>query len=80
MAYSSRDANYVMNVHGRWESEAEDERWDTVQDAYLKHLAEKHSIPILALHTPLHAGAWRVGSEETLVRSARLAVRNVVLR
>ena len=26
MAYSSRDANYVMNVHGRWESEAEDER------------------------------------------------------
>ncbi len=26
MAYSSRDANYVMNVHGRWESPAEDER------------------------------------------------------
>ncbi|MEZ4860229.1 MAG: BBE domain-containing protein [Caldilineaceae bacterium] len=26
MAYSSRDANYVMNVHGRWESAAEDER------------------------------------------------------
>ena len=26
MAYSSRDANYVMNVHGRWESVAEDER------------------------------------------------------
>ena len=25
MAYSSRDANYVMNVHGRWESAAEDE-------------------------------------------------------
>ncbi len=24
MAYSSRDANYVMNVHGRWESAAED--------------------------------------------------------
>ena len=26
MAYSSRDANYVMNVHSRWESAAEDER------------------------------------------------------
>jgi FAD/FMN-containing dehydrogenase len=26
MAYSSRDANYVMNVHGRWESAAEDKR------------------------------------------------------
>lgn len=26
MAYSCRDANYVMNVHGRWESAADDER------------------------------------------------------
>jgi FAD/FMN-containing dehydrogenase len=26
MAYSSRDANYVMNVHGRWESAAEDQQ------------------------------------------------------
>jgi hypothetical protein len=26
MAYANRDANYVMNVHGRWESAAEDER------------------------------------------------------
>ncbi len=26
MAYSSRDANYVLNVHGRWESAAEDGR------------------------------------------------------
>ncbi|UTV29382.1 FAD-binding oxidoreductase [Photobacterium atrarenae] len=25
MAYSSRDANYVMNVHARWETAAEDE-------------------------------------------------------
>ena len=24
MAYSHRDANYVMNVHGRWETAAED--------------------------------------------------------
>ena len=24
MAYPSRDANYVMNVHGRWETAAED--------------------------------------------------------
>ena len=26
MAYSSRDANYVMNVHGRWESADDDAR------------------------------------------------------
>lgn len=26
MAYSSRDAKYVLNVHGRWETAAEDER------------------------------------------------------
>jgi FAD/FMN-containing dehydrogenase len=26
MAYSSRDTNYVMNVHGRWETAAEDKR------------------------------------------------------
>lgn len=26
MAYSSRDANYVMNVHGRWEQPTDDQR------------------------------------------------------
>jgi FAD/FMN-containing dehydrogenase len=26
MAYSNRDTNYVMNVHGRWDTAAEDER------------------------------------------------------
>lgn len=52
-----------------------DERWDTHQDAYLNHLADKHGIPILALHTPLHRGAWGLEPGETLVRAARLAVR-----
>ena len=52
-----------------------DERWDTVQDAYLNYLIEKHGISILALHTPLHGGVWRLDPEETLVRSARLAVK-----
>ena len=52
-----------------------DERWDTVQDAYLVHLAGKHGIPVLALHTPLHEGVWKLSPEETLVRSARLAVK-----
>ena len=52
-----------------------DERWDTHQDDYLNHLAKRHGIPILALHTPLHRGAWRLGPEVTLVRSAKLAVR-----
>lgn len=52
-----------------------DERWDTVQDAYLNYLAEKHGMPILALHTPLHEGVWRLDPEETLVRSAKLAAK-----
>jgi sugar phosphate isomerase/epimerase len=52
-----------------------DDRWDTHQDAYLNHLADKHGIPILALHTPLHRGAWGLGPGETLVRSAKLAGR-----
>jgi sugar phosphate isomerase/epimerase len=52
-----------------------DERWDTVQETYLNHLVGKYSIPILALHTPLHGGVWRLDPEETLVRSARLAYR-----
>lgn len=52
-----------------------DERWDTHQDAYLEELAERHGIPILALHPPLHQGAWRIGPEETLVRVAGLARR-----
>ena len=52
-----------------------DDRWDTHQDAYLNHLAEKHGIPILALHPPIKTGAWRLPAAETLVRSARLAGR-----
>ncbi len=52
-----------------------DERWDTHQDAYLNHLTDKHGIPIRALHTPLHRGAWGLEPGETLVRAARLAVR-----
>jgi sugar phosphate isomerase/epimerase len=50
-----------------------DERWDTHQRAYLDHLAQKYDLPILALHPPLRRGAWNLSSEETLVRSARLA-------
>ena len=37
-----------------------DERWDTHQHAYLSHLADRHDIPVLALHTPLYGGAWRL--------------------
>lgn len=50
-----------------------DERWDTHQHAYINELAERHGIPILALHPPIYRGAWRLATEETLVRSARLA-------
>ena len=50
-----------------------DERWDTHQHAYLSHLADRHGIPVLALHTPLYKGAWRLDPGETLVRSAGLA-------
>jgi len=52
-----------------------DDRWDTHQPAYLAELVEKYALPILALHPPIYAGAWRLGREETLVRSARLARR-----
>ncbi len=52
-----------------------DDRWDTHQPAYLAELVEKHGLPILALHPPIYQGAWRLGREETLVRSARLARR-----
>jgi sugar phosphate isomerase/epimerase len=52
-----------------------DERWDTHQEDYLRSLAERHGVPILAFHTPLYRGAWRLGPEETLVRVARLANR-----
>jgi sugar phosphate isomerase/epimerase len=50
-----------------------DERWDTHQEAYLMAITERYGLPILALHPPLRHGAWRLGSEETLVRVARLA-------
>ena len=52
-----------------------DDRWDTHQPAYLAGLVERHGLPILALHPPIYAGAWRLRPEETLVRSARLARR-----
>lgn len=69
-------------VHG-WAAEAGydgveimmDERWDTHQDFYLNHLAEKHGVPILTLHTPLYRGAWGLEPGETLMRAARLAGR-----
>ena len=50
-----------------------DERWDTHQHAYVNELSERHGIPVLALHPPIYRGAWRLGAEETLIRSARLA-------
>jgi sugar phosphate isomerase/epimerase len=50
-----------------------DERWDTPQRAYLEHLQERHGVKILALHPPLRRGAWNLGPEQTLVRTARLA-------
>jgi sugar phosphate isomerase/epimerase len=50
-----------------------DERWDTHQEDYLRDLAERHGLPILALHPPLRRGAWGLDPEETLVRVARLA-------
>ena len=52
-----------------------DDRWDTHQAHYLSELSERHSLPILALHPPIYQGAWRLGVEETLIRSARLAAR-----
>ena len=50
-----------------------DDRWDTHQEEYLNLLQERHGIPILALHLPLHRGAWNLEPGETLIRAARLA-------
>jgi sugar phosphate isomerase/epimerase len=50
-----------------------DERWDTHQEDYLQSLVERYGVQILALHTPLFRGAWRLGPEKTLVRVAKLA-------
>jgi sugar phosphate isomerase/epimerase len=59
-----------------------DDRWDTHQADYLNGLAERHGIPIRALHPPLFRGAWDLDPEETLVRVAKLAPKvgaNVVV-
>lgn len=50
-----------------------DERWDTHQADYLGSLAQRHGVPVMALHTPLYRGAWGLGPEVTLVRVAKLA-------
>jgi sugar phosphate isomerase/epimerase len=50
-----------------------DDRWDTHQAVYLNAAAEKHGIPILALHPPIKEGVWRLPPGETLIRAARLA-------
>ena len=52
-----------------------DDRWDTHQKEYLNLLQERHGIPILALHLPLHRGAWNLEPGKTLIRVASLARR-----
>ncbi len=52
-----------------------DDRWDTHEAKYMNALSERHELPILALHPPIYRGAWRLGVEETLIRSAKLAAR-----
>lgn len=52
-----------------------DDRWDTHQEGYLKHLVEKHGIHIVAVHPPLGRGAWGLEADETLIRAAGLAAR-----
>lgn len=52
-----------------------DERWDTHQAHYLNELSERYGLPVRALHPPLGRGAWRLEPEETLVRSAKLALK-----
>ena len=59
MAYSHRDANYVMNVHSRWETAAEDadgrswardlfdatKRSRTLEEAYALLATVPHAAP-----------------------------------
>jgi len=52
-----------------------DERWDTHQDNFLNHSADKHGVPIVALHMSLHCDGWGLEPGETRVRVAKLADR-----
>jgi hypothetical protein len=67
MAYSSRDANYVMNVHGRWETAAEDEnviRWAreffarsrpfSSGGAYINFMTEEESDRVASAYGPAY--------------------------
>lgn len=51
-----------------------DDRWDTHQPEYVGDLARRYSLPVLAVHPPIYSGVWRLSKDETLVRSAKLAV------
>lgn len=65
MAYSNRDANYVMNVHGRWETASEDETgiaWSrelfekskpfASEGAYINFLTDEETDRIAAAYGP----------------------------
>ncbi|HEY1582709.1 MAG TPA: BBE domain-containing protein [Chthoniobacterales bacterium] len=67
MAYSSRDARYVMNVHGRWETQAEDAAvisWAreffarskpfASEGAYVNFLTEDETDRITSVYGPLY--------------------------
>ena len=57
MAYSSRDAKYVMNVHGRWDTAAEDEQRHRLGARVLRQVTAV--CQCRRLHQLPHAGGGR---------------------
>ncbi len=53
-----------------------DKRWDTRQADYLKHLMDRHGLPIVSLHSPFHliqVPGWEQDSIWRLKRTVELA-------
>ncbi len=52
-----------------------DDRWDTRQSDYLRHLMESHSLPIPALHSPFsrNCSGWGETEYGAIARTAELA-------
>lgn len=51
-----------------------DSRWDTRQDAYLLELIQRHSLPVMAVHSPFRpAFGWGKEQPHLISRSVKLA-------
>jgi len=68
-AYPHRDAEFVMNVHGRWTDAADDERFLTGQDAPALGLRLSKRVRLIA--GPRQSGPGRFASSRTARQTIR---------